>query len=357
MSSSPNADESIPEHAYLIAGEDQGLVSQELSALLNGLTAHESLAGVIVEEYGQATKDDPVPIGSVLDACRTPPFLTGRRLIVVRDGANLDAQQTREVVDYLKDPLDTTTFIVVVAGKAAPAALRKAFESVGQVINAQPGSNARSRETWFNDHLAKASVRLNAQALALLKGHLGEDVARLEGILGALAAAYGPGATIHLEELEPFLGSEGSVAPWDLTDAIDSGDIAKALHTLARMLDAGERHPLQILATLHRHVGAMLRLDGEDAFGEQEAARATGLAPFPAGKALRQTRKLGHVGVAKAVTLLADADLDLRGRLAWPNELVMEVLVARLAQLARASHPLHSVPSHSRRQQPQRSTR
>jgi hypothetical protein len=32
---------------------------------------------------------------------------------------------------------------------------------------------------------------------------------------------------------------------------------------------------------------------------------------------------------------LADADLDLRGRRAWPDELVLEVLVARLARLSR----------------------
>ena len=37
----------------------------------------------------------------------------------------------------------------------------------------------------------------------------------------------------------------------------------------------------------------------------------------------------------RAVGLLAGADLDLRGKQAWPDELVMEVLVARLARLSR----------------------
>jgi DNA polymerase III delta subunit len=56
--------------------------------------------------------------------------------------------------------------------------------------------------------------------------------------------------------------------------------------------------------------------------------------PFRAGKLLAQARRLGADGVARAVLLLADADLSLRGMTAWPDELILEVLVARLARLA-----------------------
>ncbi len=347
MSTGPVADRA--HRAYLVTGEDPGLVSQELSALLNELTEMTEFTGAIVEEYAQASRDEPVPIGAILDACRTPPFLTDRRLIVVRDGASLDAQQTKEVIAYLKEPLESTVLVFVVGGRSASSTLRKAFEGVGRVIDAQPASNARSREQWFAEHLAKAPVRLDGAATELIKSHLGEDIARLEGILGSLCATYGPGSMIRRADLEPFLGSEGSVAPWDLTDAIDAGDISKALHTLTRMLDAKERHPLQIMATLHRHIGAMLRLDGEDAFGPAEAASATGMSPYPAGKALQQARRLGHEGVARSLILLAEADLDLRGRVAWPDELVMEVLVARLAQIARQSQGSRSAPGSLRR--------
>jgi hypothetical protein len=39
--------------------------------------------------------------------------------------------------------------------------------------------------------------------------------------------------------------------------------------------------------------------------------------------------------VAEAIRLLAEADLDLRGfERVWPDELVLEVLVARLSRLA-----------------------
>jgi DNA polymerase III subunit delta len=89
------------------------------------------------------------------------------------------------------------------------------------------------------------------------------------------------------------------------------------------------------MATLQTHYLRMLRLDGAGCRDEIEAARALGMtgSPFPAKKALAQTRKLGAVGVARAVELLADADLDLRGKRDLPGDVVLEMLVARLARL------------------------
>ena len=130
---------------------------------------------------------------------------------------------------------------------------------------------------------------------ALLGEHLGEDVARLTNLLEGLAAAYGEGARIGVDELTPFLGQAGGVAPWELTDAIDAGDTDTALVKLRRMTDAGERHPLVVMATLHRHYANMLRLDGaDDVHDEQAAAAVLGTAPFPAKKALTQARRLVH---------------------------------------------------------------
>jgi DNA polymerase-3 subunit delta len=169
-----------------------------------------------------------------------------------------------------------------------------------------------------------------------LDAHLGEDVGRLTNLLEALGAAYGRGARVGVEELEPFLGEAGSVPPWELTDAIDAGNTGVAVATLHRMMGAGDRHPLQLLSTLHSHYGRMLRLDGADAADERAAAAILGIkgSTFPARKALGQARRLGHEGVSEALRLLHEADLDLRGFTKdWPEGLVMEVLVARLSRL------------------------
>jgi DNA polymerase-3 subunit delta len=109
------------------------------------------------------------------------------------------------------------------------------------------------------------------------------------------------------------------------------------LSAASRMLDGGSRHPLQLMATLHSHFERMLRLDGAGVRDEKAAAAVLGMkgSTFPAKKALAQGRKLGTEGVRNAIELLADADVDLRGRTGHEGRYVMEVLVARLAQVGR----------------------
>ena len=68
----------------------------------------------------------------------------------------------------------------------------------------------------------------------------------------------------------------------------------------------------------------------------RHAADVLGIKPgFPARKALQQYRRLGGSGVQRAIDLLAAADLDLRGAKDLPDDIVMEVLVARLSRLRR----------------------
>src|SRR5205085_6663885 len=99
-------------------------------------------------------------------------------------------------------------------------------------------------------------------AVELVVGHFGEDAARLLALIAVLEEAFPAGAALGPDDVEPYLGEAGGVAPWDLTDAIDAGDTALALTHLHRLLEGGERHPLVVLATLHNHYARILRVQG-----------------------------------------------------------------------------------------------
>ena len=218
-------------------------------------------------------------------------------------------------------------------GGTIPAALVKAVDRVGPVVDAAVGTG-RARTQWLVDRLHDAPGAPRRPGRPRLGDHLGGDLSRVQGLLDTLAAAYGPGAAIDTDQLEPFLGEAGRVAPWDLTDAIDAGDTAAALVALGRLLGPGGSHPLVVLSILHRHYQAMLRLDGAGVTsGDQAAALLGTRSAFPARKALEQGRRLGPARLGRAVTLLAEADLDVRGRSALPDGTVLEVLVGRLSRL------------------------
>jgi DNA polymerase III subunit delta len=318
---------------WLVKGEDPSVVAQATHRLVTDLVGDED-ASLTVEEFGGPAADQ-LDVGAIVDACTTPPFLVERRVVVVRDAGRLTAQDAARLTGYLADPLPTTVLVLVSGGGTIPVALSRAATSRGRVLDASVGSG-RARSQWLADQVRHGPVGLDAAALARLGEHLGEDVGRLAGLLDALSAAYGPGSSVSSEELEPFLGEAGSTAPWDLSDAIDAGDMAAALGALHRMLSGGGSHPLVILAILHRHYRQLLRLDGSGATSPEAAAELLGLrSAFPARKALAQSRRLGSARIGRAVKLLAEADLAVRGASGLPAEVVLEVLVARLSRLAR----------------------
>ncbi len=334
MSPTSTATDAAPRPVYLVRGDDASLVGQQLHDLLGGLAGGNDLSMVVEELSGSVTDD--LDVGAVVDALTTPPFLTDRRIVVVRDAGRLVAADAARLVACLEDPLPGVTLVLGAGSGTIPAALVKAVERAGTVVDTAVGTG-RARTQWLVEHLHDGPVKLDAKAGALVGEHLGGDMSRLRGLLDALAAAYGEGAAIDVDRLEPFLGEAGSVAPWDLTDAVDVGDTAGALVALRRLFGASSYHSLQVLATLHRHYQAMLRLDGAGVTSADEAAARLGMrSAYPARKALEQGRRLGPVGISRAVTLLAEADLDVRGRSALPDEAVLEVFVARLSRLGAA---------------------
>ncbi len=316
----------------LVKGDDPSLVGQALHQAVRELAGGHDLAEV-AEEHGGPDAED-LDVARVLDALTTPPFLADRRIVVLRDAGRISSGDAGRLVTWLDDPVPGVTLVLGAGGGTIPAVLTKAAERSGRVVNSAPGTG-RARSEWLVEHLAAAPVKLDARAGRLIGEHLGGDMSRLAGILDTLVGAYGEGARLGEAEVAPFLGQAGSVAPWDLTDAIDAGDTPLALDSLTRLCSAGGFHPLAVLSILHRHYQAMLRLDGSGATTAGEAAEILGArSSFVAKKALDQGRRLGYGGISRAIGLLHRADVDLRGASALDAQLVMEILVARLSRLA-----------------------
>jgi DNA polymerase-3 subunit delta len=330
----------------LLKGSDDVLRGEALSRVLHDLVG-DGDRSLLVDEFDL----DVTTLGAAIDAAQTIPFLTDRRIVVVRRfGRFSKGEEVAGLVDYLADPLDTTALVLVweksvkatetgesVAAKpAVPQALTKAVKAAGgEVVDPSPSGKL---DAWVPGQLRDAGLDVDPRAVKLIVDTLGDDAGGIVELIGRLKGAHEPGSRLGVEEVQALLGRAGGVAPWDLTDAIDRGDPALAIDQLHRMLEGGDRHPLAIMATLQSHYLRMLKLDGAGARGEKEAAQVLGLkgSTFPAKKALAQANALGSARIRRAVALVAGADVDLRGARAWPGELVMEVLVARLARLSGA---------------------
>jgi DNA polymerase-3 subunit delta len=322
----------------LLKGDDEVVLRDAVKLLVDELVGAEDRSLVVEEVEVGSTADDDVrdPLLTLVDAAQTPPFLTEFRVVLGRVVDKRERNdQVAALVDYLSDPLPSTRLVLEWrSGKVPKALLEAVTRAGGEQVDTSPG---RKVAEWVQQHLSEAGLKVDAEGRQRLVTWVGDEPSRLLGLIDLLRSTFGTGTKLGVTEIEPFLGDDGGVPPWDLTDAIDRGDRTLALELLQRMIGQGERHPFQVLATLHSHLTRILRLDGADVAGEKQAAELLGLkgSTFPARKALGQARKLGHDRIVRMVALVAEADLDLRGGKAWPDGLVLEVLVARLATMSR----------------------
>lgn len=316
----------------LVSGADEILTAEAVRAAVAEFVGDAARADVLDEFSG-----DEYSLEDLVISASTPPMLATHRVVVARGLSRFGTADLTALIAWLDDPCPTTDLVLEWDSGRVPRSLAEAVEaSGGQRVASDVPGGARNRRTWLEERLAESPVQLDARASASIAEHLGSELSRLGALLETLAAVFGEGARLDADDVLPYLGAEGDVPPWELTDAIDRGQVSATLAALQRMWGAG-RHPLAVTATVANHLARMARLDGADVANEKEAAAILGLrgSTFPARKALDACRRRGSDGIARAVQLAAAADMDLRGRSGLDPRCITEILCARLASGAR----------------------
>ena len=334
------------EKVILVAGDDSLLIAETVSSCIDKAIGNQDRS-LVLEELDEnnyrTEKSSEFSAGPLVDAAQTPPFLTESRVVVGRHiGRFGTKEQIEPLLKYLNSPLPTTTLILVWEKGVEPAqqrlpslpkSLAEAVEGAGGRIISSTVGRGKEADQWLEQRLNSSDIEIDRKAQAAIINQLGQDRTRAIALLALLETVFGPGAQLTINDVTPYLGEEGDVAPWDLTDAIDRGNTVKALESLRRLQGAGGRHPLAILSMLHSHYGQLLKLDGLEITSEKQVSDTLGVKGFPAKKILQRSQRFPSESIKRGISLVAAADLDLKGKTAWPAELVTEVLVARLCSL------------------------
>jgi DNA polymerase III subunit delta len=346
--------------AHLVRGDDPILRADALDAVVRDVLGDDDRAFAL-EDFtipgksgeGESTTGADAReavVAQVVNAAQSPPFMTAQRVVVVRDVGHLTAADVDPLVTYLADPLDTTALVFVAGGGRTPDALAKKLKEVKAV---EHGPAATSTADVLANALDAAGLALKPDAVRVVTEHLGQDAGRVGGIVETLAAAFGPGARLGADDIAPYLGEAGSVPVYQLTNAIEAGDVPGALEIVHRLMHATgpqqpkPMHPLQITAMLHSNLRRLARLDDPTIRDADAAMAALGgrVKQYPARKALEHSRALGTAGIRDAFDALFQADLDLKGARDIPDDAVIEVLVARLAGLSGRARPAGRAPA------------
>ncbi len=329
---------------HLITGSDPRLVSDKVSDITRELIksmATDENRSTILETHDAAvasSQEREDAIRRAVSSAETMSLFGEERVVVIREISDATVAELASLVAYLEHPVDSTHLVVSASGKLAKSVSDALKQAGATVMATTPPARRQELVTWFLERFGESGLTLEPNALNQIIDWLGEDQARLPGLIDVLVSTYGTSRKLSSDDVVAFMGDAGSVKPWDLTDAIDAGDSAKAIDMLHRMTRSGEYHPLQVMALLHTHFSKLMRLDGPELHSANDVLSLIGgKSEFQGKKYLNQYRRLGSAGIAQAVQLLARADIDLRGGKDLGEELTMEILVARLCRMGGAN--------------------
>jgi len=229
LMSNPKANKT-PGLIYVIAGKEASLLNARCQELLEKLLEpSERATGLFSAEAAVVSASE------VLDELRTAPFLTERRVVVVK-GADKFISENRQLLEkYFDKPCPTGTFVLTVTNWDARTKLAKKLPRVGKLISVtQP-------KPWQLPHRLIEYARdahgknLTKDAAELLIELTGDTLPRLYSEIDKLATFADTEKVIHVRHIESLIGHNRIFGAFSVIDACLAGNVARAVDRLRNM--------------------------------------------------------------------------------------------------------------------------
>ena len=228
---------------YAVVGEEDLLRDMALGTLKTALLGEGESDFNCDLFYG-----DDVSGAEIVACASEVAVFAARRLVVVKAADKLPARECDAILPYLKDPNDSTAVIFVASKLDGRLKFTQALGKVAVTVDCSP-----FRETqwlpWLRQDAERVGIRLNEEAIELLKEACGGSLYSVRRELEKLAAYVSPGQAVTADDVATLRGTEPGASVFDLTLAIGGKNRGRVLAILARNLEAGEA-PLRILGSL-----------------------------------------------------------------------------------------------------------
>jgi DNA polymerase III subunit delta len=322
---------------YLVFGEERYLVDVAVRALRKAV-----LEGAIADFNEDVFTAGEQDVDRVLSAVRTVPMMAPRRLVMVRGIERWEARSGEEqptskvsaldrLADYAASPIDSACLVLSggkIDGRRRVVTLAR---KEGWLVACDPLDDA-SLAQWVERAVTRRGARIEGRVARLLAQIAGPDLGHVADAVERLCLYVGEGQLIGEDAVSDVVVKVRETSVFALVDAVSRRDRNRALSALSEVYDPRDRG-LPLLGLLAWSVRQLLKFTLATRAGAKpdEAARAAGAPPFKARDLAQQTRTLTPEQLERWLTLLAEADLALKGSKRAPDA-VLATLVLDMAR-------------------------
>lgn len=218
---------SNPAPVYAVCGGEVFLKRQAMDRIVRDVlgNADRSLA---MSEYDCATT--AAELAGVLDDLRTLPFLSERRLVVVREADKFISAYRQELEDYTASPSPTGVLLIECKSLPGNTRLAKQIAKIGELLKFD-SMPAYKVPGWLAGHCKDGyDVQLDAKAAAKLVDLIGPELGLLDAEIRKCVLYIGDRKQITLADVDALVGQQREEQVWNILSAIGAGDEKRALN-------------------------------------------------------------------------------------------------------------------------------
>ncbi len=289
----------------LVVGDEELLVTRAVSAVAAAARAADATA----EVHDVPAAD--LSVGALAELV-SPSLFGGRRLVVLRDGQDVNKEVVAGVLAQAADLAPEVTLLVTHAGGAKGKVLADGLIRAGAVVQSCAKLRRPSeRLTFVRDEVRAAGGTIDEAAAQALLEAVGTDLRELASACAQLASDSG--GVVDVAAVSRYHRGRAEVTGFAVADSAMVGDVAGALSTLRWALSLGV-DPVPIADAIADGVRTVSRVA---AAGRANPSMVAGYLKLPSWKverAQRQGRGWSAEGLGRAMQLAARLNADVKGQ-------------------------------------------
>lgn len=221
---------SSDELIYVIAGKEPSLVGAACTELLDRLLEpSQRTTGLIDAEAGS------VMASEVLDDLRTAPFLTDKRVVLVRNADEFVSNNRTLLEKYFDNPCPTGRLVLVVKSWMKTTKLAKKLAKAGTLISVTEPSRKELPQRIINYASDAYNKKIAFRTAQLLIELTGDDLTRLYSEIDKLALYADAHNAITPKHIESLIGHNRLFNAFAVIDAVIAANPAAAVERLRGM--------------------------------------------------------------------------------------------------------------------------
>ncbi len=259
---------------YLFAGEESYLIDSCLRKAEVLLSADDLNKEVF--HSGESNAED------ILNALQTLPFLSERRVVIVKNVDKMKAADAERLTDYIANTVDTSSLILLYPGNYKKESIAKRKELINKCVSSKICIAVDCRKQYENEvkefiksEFTQRGKNVSFDVIARIVDENGTDLLNISNEIEKLSLFAGKDKkNVTEEDIEKVSGFTKEANVYALASEIETKNIKKAMFVLEKLLSEGEE-PVMILSTI---AGTVRKLLNAKSMMEEEGISADAVA-------------------------------------------------------------------------------